>query len=344
MCNTFHLPIDTNTDQYIPYIPIHTNTFNTGQYRWIYINTIQYIPICTLHIVKDILATWWGVHADPRPSHAATFAHLYQRISAAKFFSVAFTSLPSCRLIQAVQSVLMQPHSRHTYVAALTPPHSSCHAHTALTLQHSCRRRICAAALAQPHFCRSIHAASCTEPHLCSSSHAPAFTPQHSFAALTPQHWCRLIHAAASTEPHLCRRLHAAAPLSRCSIMASIDTVVLTPQHWCCRFDAAAFIQHLARRRIFRSQHLARISRCSIQPSHLHCRSRTVAFSRYLKRGVLGWGGEGGWRGSGWRGAKLSYYTIAIISGHVPGQHVWASPGPGSHSKCSKREKVWWSF
>ena len=46
-------------------------------------------------------------HADPRPSHAATFAHLHQRICAANFFSIAFTPLPSCRLIQAVQSVLM---------------------------------------------------------------------------------------------------------------------------------------------------------------------------------------------------------------------------------------------
>ena len=43
--------IPTNTDQYIPYMPIHTNTFDTGQYRWIYINTIQYIPICTIHII-----------------------------------------------------------------------------------------------------------------------------------------------------------------------------------------------------------------------------------------------------------------------------------------------------
>ena len=51
-CNTFHyLPIPTNAGQYIPYIPIQANTFNTGQYRWICINTIQYIPICTLHTI-----------------------------------------------------------------------------------------------------------------------------------------------------------------------------------------------------------------------------------------------------------------------------------------------------
>ena len=116
-----------------------------------------------------------------------------------------------------IHAVLIRPHSRHTYAAALTPhPCSSinaaalsCRAHTAFTLPHS-RRRICAAALTPPQFCRRIHAAACTEPHPCSRAHTPAFTQPHV---------CCSIHAAAFV-----RRSHAAAlmpSLSRCHIYAA---------------------------------------------------------------------------------------------------------------------------
>ena len=200
-------------------------------------------------IVKDILATSWGVHAAPRPSHAATFTHSYQRIC----------------------SAFMLPCSRRTYAAAFTQ-HLSCRAHTALTLPHSrrsilsplSRRPICAAALTPPHFCRRIHAAACTEPHLCSRSHAHACMPQHwlcsthaarpphSFAELTPPHWCRRSHAAALVPPlwklpHLCSTSHATVFVGRST----------SP----------------------------RISRCSILPSHLRWSSSIAAFTLQLSWG-----------------------------------------------------------
>ena len=33
----------------------------------------------------------------------------------------------------------------------------------------------------------------------------------------------------------------------------------------------------------------------------------------------------------------LSDYTIAIITAHVPSQHMWPCPGPGLYSKCFKK-------
>ena len=37
----------------------------------------------------------------------------------------------------------------------------------------------------------------------------------------------------------------------------------------------------------------------------------------------------------------LRGYTIASITAHVPGQHMWPSPGPWPESKCSAAPKQW---
>ena len=136
------------------------------------------------------------------------------------------------------------------------------------------------AALFTPYLCSCIHAAlKLPRPH---RTYSATLTPQHSFAALTPPHLCCSSHAAAFLPAHSCRRLHGATsmqPLSRPCMHAA----ALTLQHsrrpaaaLFCRTDAAAlmpslsrrsigatalkaaaFMQHLARHRICRSQHLA---------------------------------------------------------------------------------------
>ena len=147
--------------------------------------------------------------------HAFIPAHLRSKI-----YSIVFTPSHSHSLIHAVP---MQQHSRPlaTYAVALTLPHFSCRAHTALTLLHSrcssilsplSRGSIYAAALSPPHFCRSIHASACIGQHLCCRSHAPAFTL-----------------------PHLCCSIYAATFL-RCSI----DSVALSMPYLCHHIDASA--------------------------------------------------------------------------------------------------------
>ena len=136
--------------------------------------------------------------------------------------------------------------------------------------------------------------------------------------------------SAACTPPHLCCSMHATAftPLSR----RRIDAVALTLQHLCQRSDAAEFMRTSHAAAFFGRSISSRISRCRILPSHLRCSSRTAAFTlqlwgealcrwkrttrsaisnaehdadgreRFLKRGVLGWGG--GWVG-GWVGGAF---------------------------------------
>ena len=112
-----------------------------------------------LMIVKDIPKTSRGVHTARRPSHPATFTHSYQRICAAKIYSIVFAPPHSRRLIHVV---LLRQHSRHTYAAALTP--------------HLCSSIDAAALkLPRPH---STYSAALTPPHLCCSSHAAALVPQ----------------------------------------------------------------------------------------------------------------------------------------------------------------------
>ena len=149
--------------------------------------------------------------------------------------------------------------------------------------------------------------------------HAAALMLQNSRRRILSPLSRRRIDAVALTMPYyaappdLCSRMHAAAftPLSR----RLIDDVALTPQHWCRRSDAAAFMQHLARRHIFRSQHLAanlmlphsrrRIYAAARAPPHLRCSSRgplgahfptpsTTPAGGSRRERAQGWAGEGG--------------------------------------------------
>ena len=254
-------------------------------------------------IVKDILATLWGVHATPRPSHAATFTHSYQRICAAKIYSIAFAPPHSRRLIHAV---LMRPHSRHTYAAALTP--HLCSSIDAAALKLPRPHRTYSAALTPPHLCCSSHAASFLPPHsrrrlhwaasMLPLSHpcihAAARMLQHSrrcilsplsrrridAVALTMPYLCRRIHASACTPPFLCRRMpqctpphsrrsHAAAlmpSLSRRSIgAAALMLPPRTPQH----FSVAT-----SRRQPHAAAFMPRIYAAASAQQHLRCSFR----------------------------------------------------------------------
>ena len=259
-------------------------------------NNFESSMIVNINDVKDILATSSGVHSAPRPSLAATFTHLYQRIRAARINSIiytsAFTPLHSSRLLHAV---IMQLHSRHTYAAYAAAPtqHLLCHTHATAFF----RRSHAAAFVLCSHgiFYSSIHATACTEQHLCLRSHAPgfmrimqlhlccsihaaAFFCRSHAAALMPSHLCCFIYAAAFAPPHARCHICTAAftPLS----LRSIDAVALTPQQWCCRSDAAAFMQHLACHSLLGAKPHA----AAFTPLHLRCRLRTAAFTLQLSR------------------------------------------------------------
>ena len=228
------------------------------------------------------------MHAAQRPCHPATFTHSFQRICAAKIYSIAFAPPHSRRLIH---TVLMRPHSCSTYAAALTlhlcssidaaalklpRPHSTYSA--APTPQHLCcsshAASFFAAAFTQPlHGAASMprsHTPAFTPQHLCCSIRAAAFFRRSHAAALMPSHatayLCRRTHASACTPSFLCRSMHATAftQLSR----RRIDAVALTPQHWCRSSDAAA--SHTAA--FFGRNISPSTSRCSIHASHLRCR------------------------------------------------------------------------
>ena len=78
-------------------------------------------------------------------------------------------------------------------------------------------------------------------------------------------------------------RLHMYAATFTPLSLRRIDAVILTPHQWCRRSDAAAFMQHPARRCIFRCQPHA----AAFTPSHLRCRSRTAAFTLQALEGAI---------------------------------------------------------
>ena len=160
--------------------------------------------------------------------HAFIPAHLRSQNLFHRIRASAFTPPHSRRTHAAAFTPHLCSSIDATYAAALTPPHLSCRVDTALSLPHS-RRRVCPAALTQPHFCRHIHTSAglcsaCTEPHLCSRSHTPAFTQQH---------LCCSIHAAA-----FFRRSNAAALMP--SHAAAYYAAEFTPPRARCHFYAAA--------------------------------------------------------------------------------------------------------
>ena len=71
------------------------------------------LKICIVH-VHVLFAPKLNLHL-PRPSHPATFTHSYQRICAAKIYSIAFAPQHSRRLIHAVlySSIHATPMQQH---------------------------------------------------------------------------------------------------------------------------------------------------------------------------------------------------------------------------------------
>ena len=97
----------------------------------------------------------------------------------------------------------------HPYAAALTPPHLSCRAQTALTLQRSrssilsplSRCSIYAAALTPPHFCRRMHGAASMLPLSRPCIHAATLMLQHSHSSTLSLLSRHSIDAVALTMP-----------------------------------------------------------------------------------------------------------------------------------------------
>ena len=144
-------------------------------------------------------------------------------------------------------------------------------------------RHTCAIALTQQLACHRIFATALTPQHLWRHIHATAFTPQHSHstcaAAYTQQHLCCCAHTAA-----FFRCSHAAAsvsPLSR-----QFCAAPHTPQHF-------GFSGENPQQPVFRGFRVG----------------RGGGSGRFLKRGVLGWGG-----------GLLSTYIVV----HIPERCVTA--------------------
>ena len=244
-----------------------------------------------------------GVYAAPRPS---TLPH--SRIYTGAFAHPKFISSHS-RLRTYAAAFVLQLSRLLIFAAAFTPPPALSRIYapalTPFTLRNLCRYSIHAAA-----FFRRSHAAALM----------PSLSRCHIYAAeFTPPHARRHFYAA--------RRMHAAAftPLSR----RRIDAVALTPQHWCrssdaaashaaaffgrsispstsrCRIHAVAFTLPLAHRSICAAAlagalcRWKRTTRSAFFNAEHDAGGRELARAgrggagggRFLKRGVLGWGG-----------------------------------------------------
>ena len=113
MYNTYHYsPIPTNTNQYILYTTIHTNTSNTGQYILIYTNAYQYIPICTIHTIflyMPILTnTYEYLHTWPLNTYQYLPLH------------VIHTKNNTCQYMPYIAAII-HTMSIHTKVSCLQP-------------------------------------------------------------------------------------------------------------------------------------------------------------------------------------------------------------------------------